>query len=196
MLKGLKELVAEIRAKADMTEEQVEQELNKLLPETWIPKAKFNELSEAKKKADDSIAELNKTLESLKSDKSTSEDLKKQIADLQEAQRRSDEEYKAQLATANRNHALESALTTAKAKSVKAVRALLDESKIIIADNGEVAGLKEQLEAVQKEHAYLFDTEGPNVPDKPRFGTQGTGTTSDDTLQGRMMAAAGIKGKE
>lgn len=196
MLKGLKELVAEIRAKADMTEEQVEQELNKLLPETWIPKAKFNELSEAKKKADDSIAELNKTLESLKSDKSTSDELKKQIADLQEAQKRADEEYKAQLATAKRNHALESALTTAKAKSVKAVRALLDESKIIIADNGEVAGLKEQLESVQKEHAYLFDTEEPTVV-KPRFGTQGTsGATSDDTLQGRMMAAAGIKGKE
>jgi hypothetical protein len=54
------------------------------------------------------------------------------------------------------DHALESALTGAKAKNVKAVRALLSNDALKLNDDGSILGLKEQLEQIKSENDYLF----------------------------------------
>ncbi|HHV32236.1 MAG TPA: hypothetical protein GXX74_07500 [Clostridiales bacterium] len=59
---------------------------------------------------------------------------------------------------------VETALLAAKAKNTKAVRALLDESKISL-DGENVLGLNEQLEALKKDASYLFgETQSQNPP--------------------------------
>ena len=55
--------------------------------------------------------------------------------------------------------AIDSALTGAKAKNNTAVKALLkDLDKAELGDDGTIKGLAEQIEALQKSDAYLFDT--------------------------------------
>ena len=59
-------------------------------------------------------------------------------------------------------HALDGALTGAKAKNAKAVKALLqaDALKLNEAD-GSILGLKEQLEKIKSENDYLFESDTP-----------------------------------
>lgn len=57
-------------------------------------------------------------------------------------------------------HALEGALSQAKAKNPKAVKALLDPNGLKLNEaDGSVIGLAEQLEKVKSENEYLFDSE-------------------------------------
>ena len=56
--------------------------------------------------------------------------------------------------------ALGDALKEAKAKNVKAVRALLNEADLKLTDEG-LIGLKEQLEKVKPENDYLFESDVP-----------------------------------
>ncbi|MCH1941596.1 phage scaffolding protein [Holdemania massiliensis] len=65
--------------------------------------------------------------------------------------------------------AVEIALMRAKAKNPKAARALLDESKIKL-DGDKVLGLDDQLEALKKSDAYLFDVEAPAGADPAAGG--------------------------
>lgn len=69
-----------------------------------------------------------------------------------------------QLAQLKFDHALDGALTGAKAKNAKAVRALLnmDALKLNEAD-GSIIGLKDQLEQIQKDNDYLFAGESASV---------------------------------
>ena len=59
------------------------------------------------------------------------------------------------------DHALESALIASKAKNPKAVTALLNKETLHLVEDGSISGLKEQLEAVQKDNDYLFESEAP-----------------------------------
>jgi chromosome segregation ATPase len=56
--------------------------------------------------------------------------------------------------------ALSDALKDAKAKNVKAVRALLNEADLKLTDDG-LIGLKEQLKKVKPENDYLFESDTP-----------------------------------
>lgn len=60
------------------------------------------------------------------------------------------------------NHALNGALTGAKAKNVKAVSALLN-MEGLKHDGESIIGLKEQLESIKKDNAYLFEDDTPPV---------------------------------
>jgi hypothetical protein len=93
---------------------------------------------------------------------------------------------------AKADHALEGALTGAKAKNAKAVRALLDQAAMKLNDDGSILGLKEQLEKVQSENAYLFDGDvtDPKIVDK----TTTTSTISDPLIASAFLGA-GIKQK-
>jgi Phage minor structural protein GP20 len=66
-------------------------------------------------------------------------------------------ESAAQLASLKFDHALESALTTAKAKNPRAVQALLSRDLLKLNDaDGSIIGLNEQLETIKKDNDYLF----------------------------------------
>lgn len=57
--------------------------------------------------------------------------------------------------------ALDSALLSARAKSTKAVRALLDTDRLSMND-GHIDGLSEQLDALRAENAFLFEGSAPD----------------------------------
>ena len=77
-------------------------------------------------------------------------------------------ESAAQLASLKFDHALDSALTSAKAKNPKAVSALLSKDALKFNEaDGSIIGLKEKLEAIQKDNDYLFASDVPPPPPPP-----------------------------
>lgn len=68
------------------------------------------------------------------------------------------EEAEKELEKIKFNHAIEKALAGAKARNIKAVKALLDMEGLKFND-GEIVGLKDQLERIKSENDYLFDSD-------------------------------------
>ena len=54
------------------------------------------------------------------------------------------------------DNAIDNALSAAGAKNAKAVRALLNDKNISLGEDGKVAGLDDQIAALQKSDAYMF----------------------------------------
>lgn len=155
----------------------------------------INELKAAGTTAQTTIADLqkqisdrDKQLETLKKSSGDNEALQKQIAELQEANKTAKAEYDAQVKKLQLDSKVETALLGAKAKNTKAVRALLDESKISL-DGENVLGLNEQLEALKKDAAYLFGEDKGNPP-PPVGGTPPKPDEKDEMNQ--WLAEAGI----
>ena len=197
-IKGLSELLKKHKDGAlDSTD--FETELNKLLPEDWIPKAKYNELNESKKLAEDNLKKANATLEELKGKAGLSDEYKAQIDKLKDEAKKAEEAHKATITQMKRDSAIESALASAKARNTKAVRALLDEGKLVLNDDGTLSGIKEQIEAVKKDNAFLFDSSdddngGGNGGGRMPFfgGSNPKGGSSGDALRDAMFSAAGL----
>lgn len=77
---------------------------------------------------------------------------------------------KKQLEAMQFDHALEGALSGAKARNTKAVRALLETDKLKLNKDGTLTGLSEQLDKIKAENDYLFESDAP----VPKFmGTSG-----------------------
>ena len=68
---------------------------------------------------------------------------------------------KKQLEAMQFDHALEAALSGAKARNTKAVRALLETDKLKLNRDGTLTGLSEQLDKIRAENDYLFESEAP-----------------------------------
>ena len=184
-------------------------DINKELPKYFIPKDKYNEVAEAKKKLETDIQERDKQLEQLKNAAGNSEELKAQIEQLQAENQKAAEEWQAKVAQMQLDFAIEKALTAAKAKNAKAVKALLDLEKVKL-DGEQLLGLDDQLKELQKSDAYLFGDPGKvgSGTNPPGAGTGEANPWKKDswnlTMQGkilmedpakatRMKAEAGIK---
>lgn len=70
------------------------------------------------------------------------------------------------------DYALEKALTGAKARNIKAVKALLDMEGLKLTED-KILGLDEQLEKIKKENEFLFETDDKKEP--PKFVRPGGG---------------------
>jgi hypothetical protein len=127
----------------------------------YIPKVRFDEVNNEKKSLELTVKERDTQLEDLKKSTSDVEGMKKQIADLQTANGEKDKAHAAEIQTIKINAAVEAALTAAKAKNAKAVRALLDLEKAKLADDGTIEGLADQIKKLQgaDDSKFLFDTE-------------------------------------
>jgi hypothetical protein len=184
-------------------------DINKELPKHFIPKDKYNEVAEAKKKLETDIAERDKQLEDLKKAAGSNEELKKQIETLQAENKKAGEEWQAKVAQMQLDFAIEKALAAAKAKNPKAVKALLDLEKVKL-DGEQLLGLDDQLKELQKSDAYLFGEPGKvgSGTNPPGAGTgeanpwkkdswnltqQGKILRDDPAKATRMKAEAGIK---
>jgi len=105
----------------------------------------------------DNVASRDKDLKALKKQLGDNEDLTKKVTDLQAKYDQDTEKLTVQLAQTKLNGALDSALTEAKARNPKAVRGLLDMDKVKLTDDGKLDGFDDQLTALKKSDAYLFD---------------------------------------
>jgi len=183
-------------------------DINKQWALHFVPKREYNEVAEAKKKLEADIAERDKQLEQLKAAAGSNEELKAQIEELQKANREAAEHWQAKVAQMQLDFAIEKALTTARAKNPKAVKALLDLEKVKL-DGDKLLGLDDQLRELQKSDPYLFGDakigDGTNPPGagnpevnpwKPEtfnLTLQGKILREDPAKATRMKAEAGVK---
>ena len=124
-----------------LTDEQVTK-ISEDYGKNYVAKSQFNEKNEALKNAEKEKGELSKQIEGLKKNNDSNAELKKQIEAMQAAAKTMETEH---------------ALTAAKAKNIKAARALLDLKDARLDEKGEVVGLSDKIKELQKSDTYLFD---------------------------------------
>lgn len=96
----------------------------------------------------------------------------------------------AQMTELRFNHALDGALTVAKAKNSKAVRALLKSDDLKLAEDGSIVGLKDQLEKIKSENDYLFESDKPAL--KVVVGGKTQSTTASNPFLAAVRKGAGL----
>ena len=131
------------------------------------------------------LTEASKQIESFKG--MDIEGVKKSADDWKAKAEQAAHDAQSQVSKLKFDHALESALTSAKAKNPVTVRALLKETDLKLAEDGSIVGLTEQLERVKTENDYLFESEEAN----PQIVTGGNknSITSDAVLEAARKAA-------
>lgn len=185
--------------KLGLTEEQAEKVLSANTEQLkgFIPKARFDEVNNAKKQAEKDLSDRDKQLETLKNSTGDVETLKQTIETLQNENKAAMDKYNAELAEIKLEGAVDKALLGADALNVKAVKALLDMGKIKM-DGDVLLGINEQIESLKKaeDSKMLFKAvetgkqKGPNFAGvKPGEGNTGNGeSNAPKSLADAIMA--------
>lgn len=132
----------------------------------YVPKTRLDSKISELKNSNDKIKELNTQIGTLKDELKGTEGASEKIKVLEDSIANYDKTVKEmQLNNAVKDMALE---FKAKDNTGKDILAFLDKSKITVGTNGEVTGIKEQVESLKKEKSYLFEIEEPET--KPGKG--------------------------
>ncbi|HMM20625.1 MAG TPA: phage scaffolding protein [Selenomonadales bacterium] len=125
----------------------------------YVPQSDHAKEVEAKKQLETDLKTRDKQLEELK--KVDAAGLQQKIEELQTANKTTKTEYEAKIRQMQIDSAVTAALTGAKAKNLKAVRALLDLEKAEL-DGETVKGLADQVKKLQEaeDTKFLFETPG------------------------------------
>lgn len=176
-----------------LTDDQVEKVLAGY--KDFIPKSRFDEVNEAKKNAEALIVERDKQIEELKKSAGASDDLKKQIEQLQADNKATVKAKDDEIKQIKINNAVNTALISAGAKNVKAALALLNLDKAELADDGTVKGLKEQIDALKTadDSKFLFNDGKPNIKGANPAG--GSGDPKNQTVTKEQFAKMGYKAR-
>lgn len=138
-----------------LTEEQAKKVMGSL-DGNYVTKTRFNEVNEENKTLKKSVSDRDKQLEDLKKSSGDNEELKKQIETLQQENANQKKAHETEMTQLRLDNAIDAALTAAGAKNIKAVRALIDTSKVKVGEDGKLTGFDDLLSAVQKSDSYLF----------------------------------------
>lgn len=139
--------------------EELATKVAKELDGNYVPKTRFNEVNTELKQAKDQVKERDSQLETLKKSVGDSEELKKQIETLQNENKTKDEAHAVEIKQIKIDAAVDKALSDAKVKNLKAVKALLDLDKAELSDDGTVKGLDVQIKTLSEaeDSKFLFD---------------------------------------
>lgn len=124
---------------------------------------RYNKLKTQKIELEAQITERDKQLKDLSKNNKDNEELTKQLEQLQLSNKQTKDDYENKIASIQFDYALEGALTSAKCKNNKALKALLNLDEVKYQD-GKLEGLETQLESLKTEASYLFDTEQQTPP--------------------------------
>ncbi len=150
-----------------LSKEQVDTILDENSQDIGKAKAEFTsvqtELQNAKTEIEglnNQLSERDTQLLELKNSTGDVEALKQQISELQTANKTKEDEYKAEMKQLKMDMAVETALIGAKAKNIKAVKALLNLEGAELAEDGTIKGLAEQILNLSKadDSKFLFDS--------------------------------------
>lgn len=175
--------------------EELEKSISKELPKYFKPAKEFNE--------------INEELKVIKGEKKTLEDDKKKIedeynnfkkgsisqADYEAKKKEIEDSSKAEIEKIRLESKIELAISNAKARNVKSVKANLNLDNIKL-DGDKLLGFDDQIEALKKSDAYLFNIEkeiddgnGEEVP-----GKKGTiPPNNEPTKADQMLKTMGLK---
>ena len=139
----------------------------------FIPKSRFDEVNTAKADLEKQVADRDKQLKSLKDEAKDSEALQNKITELEEANKQTKKEYEAKIRDMKLTSAIKNQLTDCKYPDLMADK--FDRSKLILAEDGSVSGLTEQLKTVKETYKELFTppVSGKTPPNNGKTPPQG-----------------------
>lgn len=172
---------------------EAEKAVRDFLDGDFVTKARFNEINESKKSLTEQLAERDKQLTALKKSAGDNEGLKKEIENLQQANKQQKAEFEEKARALKLDTAVKLAIADS-AQDADIVAGLIDRQKLILGEDGKVAGLTEQVEALKKDKAFLFK----GAPNNPQYNPNGGGNnppaanpfkkeTFNLTEQGKML---------
>lgn len=121
----------------------------------YVSKDQFNAKNDKLKSVEGELSKVRGEIDNLQKANASNDELKKQIDALKADSDKRTAEYEAKIKSMEIDSIVNTALSGVKSKNNKAVRALLDLTDAQV-ENGEIKGLKKQLDLVVKENPYLF----------------------------------------
>lgn len=152
----------------------------------FVPKTRFDEVNEEKKNLQTAKKKAEDDLEDLKKTAGDNEALTKQITALQEEAKQKDAEYAGQIKAMKLSNAIRLGITDA--QDAELVAGLVDQSKVILGEDGKVTGLEEQLKALRESKPFLFKAK------EQEKGKQGAGFNVGATQGGQAGGGVGGDG--
>jgi hypothetical protein len=152
----------------------------------YVGKEKFDAAETTIADLKKQLADRDKDIAALKKSAGDNEALTKQFSDLQAKYKEDTEALNARLKDNALNAALDLSITKARGKNAKAIKALLDTSKLSLKDDGTVEGLEAALDALKKSDSYLFE----QVETKPEGNGFHSGAPNPDTPDAKAVADA------
>lgn len=126
--------------------------------EGYVTKDQLETANTENKNLKQQVTDRDKQLDTLKKENGDNEELKKQIEAMKQQNKEQEESHKAEIAQITLDNAIDAALTAAGARNAKAVKALMDVSKVKLGEDGKLTEWDDQLKAIQKSDAYLFES--------------------------------------
>ena len=177
--------------------------------EGYATKEQLNTVNAENKSLKQSVADRDQQLEELRKSSGDSADLKKQIEELQKANKEDAKKHADEMKELRLTNAIKLAVA-GKVHDEDMAAALFDRSKLVLSEDGKVAGLEEQMKSIRETKGFLFKPAASSQGYDPAGGGGG-GTanpfakdTFNLTEQGRLLrenpaqaremaAAAGVK---
>lgn len=154
-------------------------------------KADYDSLKAELAAANTTIAERDEQLAGLKDSTKDNEELTKKIAELEQENKDSAAKHKAELNSLKINAAIDKALLSYKAKTPKAVKAMLNMDNIKLDKDGNITGLDEQIKALSEadDTKYLFDSAAPTLRGtQPGYGSDDNNPKPEEMTYSEMCA--------
>ena len=138
---------------------------------------KLEQLSTENESLKSQITERDKDLKDLRKNAGDNEELTKKYSELEGKYKADTQQLTKQLSETKLHAALDGALTAAKVRNPRALQGFLDMTKIKLTDDGKLDGLDDQLTAIRKDNAYLFEGDP-----KPHYDPAGGGNPAGGDL--------------
>lgn len=184
--------------------EDIDKKVSEEIGKNFVARSDFNTLNTEKKTLTDTIKDRDKQLETLKASTGDVEALKAQIATLQNDNAAAAKAHEEEIRQLKVDTAVELALSVAKAKNIKAAKALLNLDKAELSEDGTVKGLAEQIKrlAESADTGFMFEKSKPQQGFKglkpsesgePRGGAKTPSEMSYDELCAYLTENPGAK---
>lgn len=157
---------------------------NEELGKKFVAKSDYNGKLEEINGLNAQILDRDKQLKTLKDSAGTSEELKKQIEQLQADNKAAKESYDKQIGELKFNSALESALLKSGAVDSDLVKVKLNRDGLTLKEDGTLSGLEEQLKTVKENYGFLFEEKGAA---KPQFAAPAQNAKTNDMDAARVV---------
>lgn len=166
----------------------------------YVAKTKYDESDEENKALKKAVSDRDKQLEELKKSSGDNEALQKQIKELQESNKAEAKKHADELKELRLTNAIKLAVA-GKVHDEHMAAALFDRSKLVLSEDGKVAGLEEQLKAIKESKGFLFkETQGQGYAPAGGSGAGAANPFAKDTFnlteQGRLFRENPAQAKE
>ena len=165
--------------------DDLESKISKELPKHFKPASEFNDVNEKLRNANTEIETLKTSQKNIQTEYENFKKGSISQADYEAKKKEIEDNSKAEIEKVRLESKIDLAINNAKAKNVKSVKANLDLDKIKL-DGDKLLGFDDQIEALKKSDAYLFDID--NTVNNSVENNGGTprknegGTLEDDEL--------------